>query len=112
MNILMFSQYFFPERFLINDISKELVERGNKVTVVTGVPNYPSGIVEEEYKNNRIPEEIINGVRVIRCPIVPRGKNKIQLLVNYFSYMIKANKRAKKLEDKYDYPQPLHQKES
>lgn len=42
MKILVFSQCFYPERFLINDIVKELVSVGHEVTVVTGQPNYPA----------------------------------------------------------------------
>ena len=77
MNILFFSQYYHPEQFLINDITPEIVKRGHKVTVVTGLPNYPSGVIEKGYK--KIRHENVNGVDIIRCPIVPRGKNKIQL---------------------------------
>ena len=42
-HILVISQYFYPEPFRVNDICRELVGRGHKVTVVTGIPNYPQG---------------------------------------------------------------------
>ena len=42
-SILVISQYFYPEQFRINDITTELVKRGYKVTVITGIPNYPQG---------------------------------------------------------------------
>lgn len=100
MNILFFSQYYHPEQFLINDITSELVKLGHKVTVVTGLPNYPSGIIEKGYK--KIRRENINGVDVIRCPIIPRGKNKIQLFINYFSFMISATREAKHLKGDFD----------
>ena len=41
MNILIVSQYYWPENFRINELSKELVKLGNNVTVLTGLPNYP-----------------------------------------------------------------------
>lgn len=42
-HILVISQYFFPEQFRINDMCEEWIARGYKVTVVTGIPNYPAG---------------------------------------------------------------------
>ena len=38
-HLLVISQYFYPEEFRINDICKEWIKRGYKVTVVTGIPN-------------------------------------------------------------------------
>jgi hypothetical protein len=43
MKILIVSQYFWPESFRINDLAAGLVERGHKVLVLTGIPNYPGG---------------------------------------------------------------------
>ena len=50
MNILFFSQYYYPEQFLINEITTKLVKDGHNVTVVTGLPNYPDGVIRGEYK--------------------------------------------------------------
>ena len=49
MKILIVSQYFWPENFRINDLTQELLQRGHRVTVLTGIPNYPAGTVFEEY---------------------------------------------------------------
>ena len=100
MNILFFSQYYHPEQFLINEITSELVKLGHKVTVVTGLPNYPSGVIEKGYK--KIRRETVNGVDIIRCPIIPRGKNKIQLFINYFSFMFSAARKTKRLKGDFD----------
>ena len=43
MRILVVTQYFWPENFRINDLAQELQDRGHKVTVLTGIPNYPKG---------------------------------------------------------------------
>ncbi|GAB6189649.1 hypothetical protein JCM30566_13900 [Marinitoga arctica] len=50
MKILFVTQHFYPEQFRINDIFFELAKRGHKVTVLTGLPNYPSGKIPKEYK--------------------------------------------------------------
>lgn len=48
-HILVVSQYFYPEAFRINDMCAEWVHRGYKVTVLTGIPNYPYGKYFEGY---------------------------------------------------------------
>lgn len=102
MRILIISQYYFPEQFLINDIAPEFVRRGHNVTVVTGRPNYPTGKVYPGYEDNARAQEILNDVVIRRIPIIPRGHNKGQLLLNYFSYMFRANKAVKKLDGQFD----------
>ena len=39
MNLLIFSQHFWPETFRINDVTKELSKKNN-VYVVSSWPNY------------------------------------------------------------------------
>lgn len=102
MKILVFSQYYFPEDFRINDICEELVRRGHQVTVITGMPNYPEGIVYKGYEKSYKAPEIINGVKVIRCHNRPRKKGILNLLINYVSYYKKANRIVRKMNEKYD----------
>ena len=52
MKILVICQYYFPEPFRVADICEELVCRGNAVTVVTGVPNYPMGEIYPGYQKD------------------------------------------------------------
>lgn len=87
--ILFICQYFYPETFRGNDIAFHLVEEGNDVHVVTGIPNYPKGKFFTGYGLFKKRHEVINGVKVTHLPIVPRGEdNKIMLMLNYFSYLI------------------------
>lgn len=87
-HILVISQYFYPEEFRINDICSEWVKRGYKVTVITGIPNYPSGKYYKGYGLFKKRKEIYNGIEIIRIPIIPRGSNSIMLVLNYFSFVI------------------------
>ena len=50
MHLLVVTQYFWPENFRINDLVAEMVKRGHQVTVLTGLPNYPSGEIFSEYE--------------------------------------------------------------
>lgn len=87
-SILVVSQYFYPEEFRINDICKEWVRRGYQVTVVTGIPNYPQGRFFRGYGWLKRRREVYEGIQVIRLPIVPRGKNPLMLVLNYFSFVV------------------------
>ena len=90
MNILIVSQYFWPENFRINDLTQELIQRGHSVTVLTGIPNYPAGTVFEEYL--KIPKafEYYCGARVFRVPMLARGNGAVRLFLNYLSFVIGA----------------------
>lgn len=98
MKILVVCQYYYPEPFRINDICEEMVKREHEVTVVTGEPNYPEGQIYKGYENHAYADEIINGVTVHRCPIIPRKNGTLYRFLNYFSYPLKAKSYIKKLK--------------
>ena len=102
MNILVVSQYYYPEQFRVNDICEELARRGNTVTVLTGLPNYPKGEVYEGYRNGENREQLINGVHVIRCSMQPRKTGVFNLAINYVTYALNASRMAKKLQNVFD----------
>ncbi len=87
-HILVIAQYFYPEQFRINDICTEWVKRGYKVTVITGIPNYPQGKYYPGYGLFKKRKEMYNGVEIIRIPLIPRGKNSIMLALNYLSFVV------------------------
>lgn len=88
MNILFISQYFYPENFKGNDLVFGLAKRGHKILVITGKPNYPKGEFYEGYGYFKKYKEEINGVSVIRLPLIPRKTGKIWLALNYISFYI------------------------
>lgn len=87
-HVLVIAQYFYPEQFRINDICGEWVKRGYKVTVITGIPNYPQGKYFEGYGLLKKRKEIYNGIEIIRIPLIPRGNNSIMLALNYLSFVV------------------------
>lgn len=86
--ILVISQYFYPEQFRINDMCQEWVRRGHKVTVVTGIPNYPQGEFYKGYGWFKNRHETWNGVEIIRLPLVARGHGSVRLALNYLSFVV------------------------
>ena len=103
-HILLVSQYFYPESFRVNDLAVEWVKRGYKVTVLTGIPNYPIGKYFEGYDKNHRTHETWNGVNIIRIPLVARGNSKNKILNaigmtrNYFSFVRSGKKWVKSKE--------------
>jgi colanic acid biosynthesis glycosyl transferase WcaI len=91
LRVLVVSQYFWPENFRINELVSELVARGNQVTVLTGIPNYPDGVVFREFR--AAPREFTQyrGAEVLRVPLWPRGRGALSLVLNYFSYALSAS---------------------
>lgn len=88
MHILVVTQYFWPENFRVNDLVKELVQRGHQVTVLTGIPNYPAGKVFEEYRQQPNAFTSYEGAQVIRIPMLARGTGSIRLMLNYLSFVL------------------------
>ena len=95
-HILFIAQVFYPEVFRSNDLAAELVKRGYKVTVLTGIPNYPEGEFFEGYDCKHNLTEEWNGITILRIPVVPRGHNSLQLMRNYHSFAASGKKWVRK----------------
>jgi len=90
LRILIISQYFWPENFRVNDLSEELNKLGHKVTILTGYPNYPSGEIFKEFKENKSKFKEFKGAEIIRVPLLPRKNNKFNLILNYLSFLVNS----------------------
>jgi colanic acid biosynthesis glycosyl transferase WcaI len=87
VRIWIITQYFHPENFGINQVAAALVGRGHAVTVLTGMPNYPSGRFAPAYRWWRVEREVYAGASVVHLPIIPRGDGTaFRLAVNFLSF--------------------------
>lgn len=102
MNVLVVCQYYRPEPFKIGEICESLQSEGHRVTVLTGLPNYPRGVVSKEYRWGRGRKAVINGVKVIRCFEIGRGADPIRLALNYVSFLASASFRALRIRGDFD----------
>ena len=85
--ILIVSQYFWPENFRINEVVKFLRKKNHHVTVLTGKPNYPYGVLDQKFIKNPNKYNNFYGAKIIRVPIVLRKKStKFNLFINYLSF--------------------------
>lgn len=103
MRILVISQYFWPENFRINDLVEGLLERGHEVTVLTGLPNYPSGKFFSGYSYRGPYRECFRGADIVRVPLFARGKGRgINLIFNYLSFAVSATLGGWRCKGKFD----------
>jgi glycosyltransferase involved in cell wall biosynthesis len=113
MKILIVSQYFYPEDFKVNDIAFDFVKRGHEVTVFTAKPNYPQGKFYQGYSFFGKSKEVIDGVNVIRIPIIPRFTgSRPYLIMNYVSFILFSYLYLYRVKGNYDVvfshlPSPL-----
>jgi colanic acid biosynthesis glycosyl transferase WcaI len=95
MRILFLSQYYPPEtgaaplrayHFALN-----LAKAGHDVTIVTGMPNHPSGVKPPEYRRRILSRERRDGVRIIRTYLTatPRKTFKTRM-ANQISFAMSA----------------------
>lgn len=102
MKILVLCQYYAPEPFRLPDICKALKEEGHQVAVVTGTPNYPEGEIYPGYEKGKRRDEVLDGVRVHRCPLIPRKTGTICRFLNYYSFVISSQLYLKGLKEDFD----------
>ena len=98
MKILYVSQYFPPEMGApaarAAELSRHWARMGHEVTVLTGFPNHPTGVVPEDWRSRLHGmhyTETVNGVRVVRTWLWPLPNRKAhERIRNYASFCISA----------------------
>jgi glycosyltransferase involved in cell wall biosynthesis len=107
MRILFLTQYYPPEigapQNRLHELAVRLKANGIDVEVLTAMPNYPKMEIFDAYKDGKIREEEIDGVKVFRSSIyVSHSKSIVSRLLNYFSFVWTSYWRGRKLGN-YDY---------
>ena len=92
MRILLLTQWFPPEpQKLLLELATSLRDHGHEVTVLTGLPNYPTGAIYPGYRVRVRQEEVIEGIRVIRVPLFPdHSRNPLLRAANFISFAVAA----------------------
>jgi len=95
MRITFLTHYFHPEGNAparrVTELTRRWVAAGHDVTVVTGVPNVPDGVVYEGYRNRPLQRERREGVDVIRVwTYLAPNKGTARRILNYVTYMLTA----------------------
>ena len=95
MHILLLTDNFTPE---VNAPASRSFEHcrhwanaGHQITVVTGVPNFPRGVVFPGYSNRLWQTEVIDGIRVVRVwTFICANQGFLCRTLDYLSFMITA----------------------
>lgn len=95
MKILIVTQCFYPDIYAVNDIVRILMERGHSVTVLTGLPDYTTSEIPEEYKHGKNRRQNFYGADVRRVSIIPRKHGPIWRSLNYISFAVTGSVAAK-----------------
>lgn len=96
MKILFLTHYFPPESNApasrVYEMAKRWVANGHEVTVITGVPNCPDGVVHKGYRNRiRRQVEMVDGIKVIRVwTYIAANEGTIRRILNFTSFMLSA----------------------
>lgn len=95
MHILFLTDNFPPE---VNapasrtyEHCREWVKHGQRVTVITGAPNFPTGKIFSGYKNKLWQTEEMDGIRVVRVwTFITANEGFQRRVLDYLSFMISA----------------------
>lgn len=93
MRIAYLTQWFEPEPNIVKGVRfvQALEAAGHEVTVITGIPNYPSGRIYPGYRLLLVQHETIDGVRVVRLPLYPsHSRSSLLRSLNYLSFFLSA----------------------
>jgi glycosyltransferase involved in cell wall biosynthesis len=98
VKILYVSQYFPPEMGApaarAAELSRHWARMGHDVTVLTGFPNHPTGVVPEDWRSRlrRLHyTETVDGVRIVRTWLWPLPNRKAhERIRNYASFCVSA----------------------
>jgi glycosyltransferase involved in cell wall biosynthesis len=99
MKILYISQYFVPEMGApaarVHELAARWARLGHQVTVLTGFPNHPTGVVPREYRGKRrrlIWRERVDGINVVRVWLMPLPNRKPwQRILNCASFWLSSS---------------------
>jgi colanic acid biosynthesis glycosyl transferase WcaI len=98
VKILYVSQYFPPEMGApaarVSELSRYWAKEGHEVTVLTGFPNHPTGVIPPEYRSKfrrLVIREHVDGVNVVRSWLLPFPNRKAyERMLNYSSFCVSS----------------------
>jgi putative colanic acid biosynthesis glycosyltransferase WcaI len=95
-DVVILTQYFAPESgaasVRLMAFAQQLQKLGVRVRVITGMPNYPLGVVFPEYAGRLTAREEVKGVPVRRVWLyAASGRGTVKRLLNYLSFTLTAS---------------------
>ena len=95
MKIVMICQWFPPEHapigVMLSEMAEDLIQKGHSVSIITGFPNHPEGIVFKGYNKKIFNKEDESGLKIIRCYLYTSPKKTfLRRAANYLSFAMSS----------------------
>lgn len=95
MRITFLCQYFPPEMGApsarTSEHARHWVRLGSEVTVITGFPNHPTGIIRPEYRGYFTKRESVDGIDLLRTWIYcAPNKGFLKRIINFMSFFLSS----------------------
>lgn len=92
MRTLLVTHYFPPEmgapQARLSELARHWTQAGDDVTVLTGMPNHPTGIVPPDYKGSVRRTEHVDGYRIVRtCLYATPNEGLARKTLSHLSFM-------------------------
>lgn len=93
--ILLLCQYFPPEigapQARLSELAREWAADSDDVTVLTGMPNHPNGVVPPGYRGRIRVQEAVDGYRVVRTWLYATpNKGVARKTIGHLSFMVSS----------------------
>ena len=93
MKILLVCHYFAPEigapQARLSETAKVWAAHGHEVQVLTGMPNHPTGVVHEGYRNRRFLREYRDGYDIVRTWLYATPNSGfVRKTIGHLSFMV------------------------
>jgi colanic acid biosynthesis glycosyl transferase WcaI len=95
MRVLIVTPHYLPDAGpsapLYAMLCEALVKMGYDITIIAGVPHYPSGLVSKNFKGFHVRRTVECGVNVVRVPLPSVDRSNLwQRLLQLFVFQIQA----------------------
>lgn len=89
MKVLIVTERFYPEEFIVNELAAGWAAGGESVDVLTQAPSYPFGRIFEGYSNKVFHSETWKGIGLFRFFTITGYRDSLSLkLLNYLSFAV------------------------
>ncbi len=79
----------------VSELARHWVQSGHQVTVLTGFPNHPTGVVQQDYRRkfrHLVYQESVDDIRVVRTWLLPFPNRRAhERILNYLSFCLSAS---------------------
>ncbi len=89
LKVLIITERFYPEEFIVNDLAAEWAAAGLQVDVLTQAPSYPAGRIFPGYSNKMFSTERWKNINIFRFFTITGYRDSLFFkLLNYLNFAV------------------------